>query len=460
MILNKKNVLIISLVFASVNCFSVSLYDLSELTLQSNIDILEADTAYKEQLISTKSLDGYYVPSLSVNATANIADKHDWSYVPDYLSSSLSYSQTLPGGASFSIELNYNFNAITFNNNRYMAQSPYISFNLSQSLFPFWLQGKKNDPVYQSFRQNEECYYYKFLYTKKDVLTQLFQNYISALTSLNEMAMNKNSIDFYEEQIESLKELKSGGNTSLAEILEVENQKWNAQQNYMVAYSNYAMYVKILKSICNKDFNESELKDITDKDIESLVELVSYNQIDPLQKIYNLKIQMIQSSRVLEKQSTAPVLVVSVKPSWNLKTTTQNEWITAWDKNMDPSNTVMSLGIDFTPMFNGLFKQKGKKYKLEKNQTEESYKAYMMQKDIIKSQYEIILANYTRQKEIITSLYESGLNELKDYEKQFKAGAISKLDYDSVRIRVQNCGYSKDNVDLYVKLYAFLIKIQ
>ena len=44
-------------------------------------------------------------------------------------------------------------------------------------------------------------------------------------------------------------------------------------------------------------------------------------------------------------------------------------------------------------------------------------------------------------------------------EKQYTTGAISKIDYDSIKFRVENCNLNMEINELYVWLYDFLIKI-
>ena len=255
----KRIIFVLLFIFSFVNCFALSISDLTKLALESNVEIKSALSAYKTQRLSSKYLNGAYVPLITLNSAGKVPKGYEWKNLPNYFDSSIVYTQPLPGGTSVSIEPDYSFNTITVNTDTYLTQSFNIAFSLSQSLLPFWVQGKILDPLIRSSKQNEDYYYYQLLCTKKDVIIQLIQNYVYALVSLNESAIYKNSIDFYDEQIESLKEFEERGNISRAKILEIEDLKWTALKNLMSSQMNFTMYIQILKTICGQDFDEKQI---------------------------------------------------------------------------------------------------------------------------------------------------------------------------------------------------------
>lgn len=460
MLFIKRSFYFILFILCSLYCFSLSITDLATFALESNFEIQTASNTYKTQIFSSKNLNGSYTPSLSLTTATTIPKDYDLQLAPNYLDSNIIYSQPLPGGTSLSIGVDYNFTALTINNDRYITQVPNISFSLKQSLLPFWIQGQKKDPVKLSFKQNEEYYYYQLLCTKKNVLIQLLQNYVYALISLNEIAVYKNLIIFYEEEIESLKVFESIGNISKSSIIEVENSKWNTQQNLIAAQVNYATYIQTLKKLCGRDFDENLLEYSGLQNYEVYLIKILDEIIDPLEKVYNLNIQMIKTANVSEKQTSAPILNFSVKPEWILDSTTQGEWKSAWKDISTPSNWTFSLGIDFTPLFMASANQNDKKYQLKYKDAMESYNSFLKQKEFVKYQYEKMLLEYMERKEIISELINLGIQELNDCKIQYEAELISKLDYDSVRVKVENYGYSKSSIELYILLYNILIKVQ
>ena len=80
------------------NAFSLSFKELIEITLQNNPDILAAQNGYDLACLSLKTLNSTYVPQVSLSSSTTLPDEYEWDTTPDYFSSSVTYSQPLPGG--------------------------------------------------------------------------------------------------------------------------------------------------------------------------------------------------------------------------------------------------------------------------------------------------------------------------------------------------------------------------
>ena len=257
---NKKRYLVLILIIYSVYIYSISLEDVINYTLNNNFEIKTAEKKYQEGIIISKTLNGSYTPEISFSSITEISDEYNWDSIPDMYSSSINYTQPLPGGMTFSLGATYSFNSILMCEERGLSQNPTISISLTQSLFPFWIQKKIKDPIYVSSKQKKELSYYELLYIKKNVLQNLIHSYMYAMTTNNEMIMSQNSIELYERQINALKMLEISGKSTHAKILELENIKWNAQQNLISIKSNYLSYVQKLKSICGLEIDKMTLE--------------------------------------------------------------------------------------------------------------------------------------------------------------------------------------------------------
>lgn len=456
----RHNILVLIYISISISCFSLTIYDLLEFTIESNLEIQEAQKNYEMQILSSKNNDGFFSPSISINTSTNIPKHYEFDSFSNNFDSNIIYSQPLSSGTTVSFEFNNNFNTISLNNDAYVSQSSKIVFSLSQTLLPFWFQGQIEDPMKLSLKQKEEYYYYQLLYVKKNVLIQVLQNYILALVSRNEIAIWENTLNYYTEQINSLKNLIEKGNESQLKVIEVENLKWTAQQNLIAARTNYATYIQNLKKTCGRDFDDTLLETTNINNSNKYI-LSFLNEVtDPLERIYLLKTQMLKTNRILEKQSSAPVLKVTVIPIWNYDTVKQEEWKTILETKEQPENWTVSLGINLSPMIMALAKKDNEKYQLEIQFAQEAYSSYLNQKNFVKQQYELLLLNYLQQKETISNLYDLGIQELIEYEYQFNIGNINKLDFDSVCLKVKNCGHSKSCIELYILLYEMLVKLQ
>ena len=438
----------------SYNFFPFSFSDLVEAALQNNLDIASAKSDYDSALLSSKTYDSSFAPGLSFSSSSTISKDYDWNTNPDYFSTYVTYTQPLPGGTTLSATGTYSFTSASAGDDQYISQIPKVSFTLSQSLLPFWTQGTIKDPTVLSARQQAEYYRLQLLYTKKSVLQNLIQNYAYALIDKNKIQIYRNSVCLAEEQIEALKKLKSSGSTSQAKITELESSKWGYEEDLMSVQASYCSYLQNLKSMCG-----CEIDDIENTLTES--EEIIFNETlssDPIDSIYQLKLQMLKTSRVLQKQNSAPTLTLTLQPSWTLETVKNTEWKNAWNNGENPSWSA-TISINLSPLLNAAVSRNEEKYEISYEKAEKSYDNYLRQKQYVQEQYQSLIQNYSMQLENVTKLYEEGKAELEDYGIQYEAGAISRLDFDSVKIRVENCELSKNCVEIYKWLYGVLLSM-
>ncbi len=496
--LKKLNLSIIFLFILS-DLSSFSLSDLITSALQNNSDIASAQSNYESAILSSKTLDGTFAPGISFSSSTNLSKDYDWNTSPDYFSTYVTYSQPLPGGTTISATGTYSFTSTTtfsattatttdagnLTAQRYISQNPNVSFTLSQSLLPFWAQGTIKDPTILGAKQQAEYYRLQVLATKKSVLQNLLQNYAYAQIYKKQIQLYQNSISLIEKQIAALRELKTSGSTNQAKITELESTKWSYQEDLMSVQASFYSYLQNLKNICACEIAENDLfdDDFTDfppsEEIFTAFSDISANPktsdptapatstnnsipADPMEKIYQLKLQMLKTNRILEKQKSAPTLSLSLQPAWSFEKTKadnwQAAWKNAWEAGENPTWTA-SLGLNLSPLLSSTVSQSKKQYEISYAQAEKSYENYLLQKHYVQEQYQTLVLNYSQQLENVANLYEEGKRELEDYKTQYEAGAISRLDFDSVKLRVENCGLSKNCVEIYKWLYTILKKM-
>lgn len=456
----KKSFCIFFVCFVFCKAFSLSFDELIEITLQNNTDIFSAQNSYDQACLSLNTLNGAYAPQVSLSSSTSLSDEYKWDTSPDYFSSSITYSQPLPGGTTLGFTGSFSFNSADFLEERYISQNPSLNFSLTQSLFPFWAQGKIKNPAKLSAKQQKDYYYNQLLYTKKTVLQNLVQNYIYAAVYKNQIQIYENSIYLLDKQIEISNQLLKTGAVNQTRITELQSSKWSYQQDLMSAKSSYISYIQNLKTICGTAFENDSLS-LENKTLPKLddftkgILLITDNITDPLEESYKLKIELLKTNHTLEKQSSAPTVSLSVQPSWSFDPKKQDEWK---DAN-SPSSWSATIGVNLSPLFSGSISKKEQQYELSYQATENSLNAYITQKEFVLQQYKTILENYKAQLEEISNLYNAGRAELKDIESLFTAGSISELDFDSVKVRVENCRLNMETIELYVWLYEVLCNI-
>lgn len=448
---NKTIFSLIIWIFSS-SAYSLSFSDLVTCTLENNLDICSAQAAYNSAKLSRKTLNGNYVPSLSVSSSTALTDKIE----QNYMESQITLTQPIISGTTISTSGNFSCNLFGIGEEKYISQSPKISVTLSQSLFPYWLQGTIQDPTKLVLKQQENYYYNQLLYTKKTVLENLFRTFACLQIYDLEAQIYKNYIQFLEEQILALDELKKNGNTNQARITELESSRWNYQMDLMSVEANYNNSLKNIKTICNSDFTSIEKKSFFENSIREYLE----EDFDPLERIYEIKNVILDIERIQQKQSTAPLLNVSVQPEWNLNAVRSSEWKEAWNRENKVSPVwVTSVSVDFSAFLNSIIKKDKKQYELNFENSEKLYNSYLKEKDFIREQYNSLYKRYCEQEYIIMNLVIQSTKELEDYEKEYSAGAISKLDFESSKIKIENFQLNLECIKVNKWLYKNLLEL-
>ena len=174
--MTKKLISLGLLLFFSFRAFSISLDDLSKMILESNQDIQSANADYEKEILSSKYLNGAYVPRVTLSSSSTMLKNEVSNELPEKISSNITYAQPLPGGTTISLEADYIFNSAKNDELYYLKQDSALSLTLSQSLVPFWTQGQIKDPVKLSAKKRED-YYYNQLVNYLHILLLSFLNH-------------------------------------------------------------------------------------------------------------------------------------------------------------------------------------------------------------------------------------------------------------------------------------------
>lgn len=454
-----KKIFFFILIFFCFNTkiFSINLPELIESTIFNNIEIRTALNNYESILISKRTFDGVFSPSITTGFSESIT-KND-SEIKN-ISSFLSYSQPLPGGLIVSTIGNFAIISQKNINDNYLYQTPSVKFTITQSLFPFWLQGIKNDPQIENFNLQSECSYYQYINTKKTILINLVQNYINALIYKNEIETHKNSIEIVNKQISVLNDMKDIGASNLSKIIELENLRWTYQQNLLSSEIDLNSCIKNLKTISCINFDE-ELIDISLENdfIEIIHKILDYIN-DPVELLYQKTLEIIKVKRIYEKQTSAPYLNVSLSPTWSLNGVKKRHLLDVLLTMEKPSNWELSLSVDFSPLLLNGIRKNSERYTLSYEKTLDEYNSYISHKEFAKREYMSLLDFYGIQRRELSSLIHRASIELEDYKKIFEEGSISEIEFLSIETRLKNQKVTKNIIDLNILLYKFLFNMQ
>lgn len=453
----KKNILILILIYFNLNLFSIDIKELIESTVLNNVEIKNALNNYESTLISKKTIDGVFSPSISTGISGTIT-KNDSE--PQNFSTSLSYSQPLPGGLVFSTIGNFGVLSQNILNENYLYQTPSIKINISQSLLPFWLQGMKNDPIIENVKLQSEYSYCQYINTKKTMIINLVQNYFNALIYKNEIETHKNSIEIVNKQIIALNNMKDIGASNLSKIIELENLRWSYKQNLLSSEIDFTSCIRNLKTISCVDFDEKMINTSIDNNIFEMIHKTLDYISNPLELLYKKTLEILKVNRIYERQNSAPYINVSLSPTWSMKGAKKENILDTWSTMGNPSKWEMSFSIDFSPLFLDITRKNSKKFTLSYEKTLDEYKSYIKQKEIIKIQYMTLLDSYKSQEKDLLNLILRTRLELEDYKNLFEEGSISEIDFLLIETRLKNQEITKNILELNILLYEFLVDMQ
>jgi outer membrane protein TolC len=429
------------------------------LAISTNGDVLSAQYTYESACLSFTTLDGAYAPSVTTSASSTVPDGYGWGTCPDSVSSSVSVTQPLPGGTSIGVTGTYALSAVAAADTRYVTQVPEVAFTLSQSLYPFYAQGKFHNPERLSLQQKKEYYYNQLLYVKQQKLETVTQYYILSLIYRKKMEIYETSIAYIEEQLDAINELRKSGGANMTKIAELESSRMSNEQDLADVRITYRQYVQYLKEACGMFSGEPEETGLPQNGIASTLALTGGVQ-DPCARELLLKIDILKTAAVLAKQSAAPVIALSLEPVWTLETEKASNWQSAWKYDSDSVCTwTAGVSLNMTPLISSLVSRTGESEEIEMRTAQDVYRAYLEQKEAVREQYEQLRESFEEQLSGAEKLCTDADSLGGDMKQQLDTGAVCQLDYDAVHVQVKIRHASLECIRLYVWLYSWLGKM-
>ena len=410
--------------------------------LESNPQILSAKADYEASLLLSKNGGGAFAPGLSLSGSETTEDNY---------SASLTYSQPLPGGTALQFTGSYDYSSVQMQGTRIERKNPRLSLSLNQSLFPFWMAGKFTDPKILSYRLQEQYYFNQLQYSKQNVVIDVIQNCVYAGIEYKKIESLQNSIRIVQLQYEALNELKKSGGANEAQLVELDNSKWSYELELLSAQANYWGYIQKIKSMCYADYDlfaEEKIcslipKEYTADDFIGFYKDISEYDSDPYAAALKLKAMLEENNIINEKQNNAPVLGLSASVPYDTDNKKMGDW-------------TLGLSLDFSPLFSSLAGSNLKRVEIGMESARAVYEAYIEQKQFLIAQYDLILIDYEKQINKTNELIEKYELQVNDKAQQLEQGIITKLDYESEKIRLDNCRLTYESLQLNVWLYKVL----
>lgn len=421
----------------------------------SNAEVLEAEAAYDSSCLSSDTLGGIYAPSLSVSSSASIGGDYELWDVPKSFTPAVTFTQPLPGGTKAGITGSYSITSNTITDRQYVTQSPEISISLSQSLLPFWLQGKKRNPEKLSLEQKRLYNYYQLLYTRQQKIIATSQYYILCQIYRKKIQVQEASIAFRTKQVQAYNELRKAGKTSRADVTDLEAKLFGERQGLYEMQLTYEQYLESLRDACGTeaDFTEG-LSSITSVKQNAYLELMDGKK-DPCALSLLANIEAEENERVLNAQKNSPVLNLSFTSGYTMEEVDADRWRDAWNDKGQKSWSA-GISVDLAPLFSASASKSKKHDEIELRTARQSYSSYLLQRQRVRMQYESLCASFKEQVPHAEQLFREAESLMPDVEKRYRAGGISEIDYEGYKFQAVSAHASYDCLVLYVWLYEWL----
>ena len=456
-----KRIFVLPLLFLNSFCYSkTTIETLWDSIIHNNTDVNSVRTSYQNAVIDYKTLQGLFIPGISLNSTTNFGENYSKGDYPSYINNSLLIEQKLPGGARLDLSASYNLGYAEYNEQTYVNQTPKIGLTYSQSMLPFYLQGTLFSPDIKLLKINKE-YQKKYLdYICKEKIKTLTKEYIYSLIYKNKSEIYANSIAFKNQKKEIIRKLIEQGSQNQTNLLEIENSILLDIQNKTEIDSSYVQCVNnlsILTGLDFSEFNDEELPLIKNIDKENLIG--SYG--DPYKELCLLIINKYETQKILIRQDNAPSFSVSLSDIINLKDNKAGDWKDSWtDWKDDKKNTwVVGIGFDFTNCLRGNF---GKQYKKNENELQtakNSYNQYLIQCENLLGIYKNALDSFNYEVASTKKLITTNEQLLESKKELKNKGIISEYDYLNASEELKILKLTYETHKLYRWLYEFLIFI-
>ncbi|MBQ3642863.1 TolC family protein [bacterium] len=460
-----KKIFLLALFVLNFFCYpKTTLEVLWDSIIENNSEVNSVRTNYKNALIDYVTLQGLYIPSVNLNSIVNLGENYSKGDYPSYINNTLSIGQRLPGGSQLVLDVSYNLSYADYNEETYVNQIPKIGLTFSQSMFPFYLQGKLCSPDVQLLKINKEYQEKYYDYICKEKIKSVTREYIYALIYGKKSEIYESSIKLKNQKKEIIKKLIDQGRQNQSNLIEIENSLLMDIQNKAEIFSSYVQCINNLTLLTGanfydlSDFSLEELPDIEILENDGLEKIDCY---DAYERMLLLNIKKFETQSSIIKQDNAPYISFNLTDIINLNDKKACDWKDSWtDWKDDKKNTwAFGIGVDFTNFFKGNYSKQYDKNNNELQSAKSSYYNYLEQKKKLFQIYKKSLESLESEILSTEELIENNEKILLAKTELMEKGLISEFEYINALEEFKILKLTYENYCLFRWLYNFLIFI-
>lgn len=184
-------------------------------------DIANSNYEYSCAMLRQQTLNGYFTPGVFISTDFDSFGQKNFFEKNSTVAASLGYEQKIISGTSFKAVTNYSLYTDNIKRDKYI-QNPSLSFVFIQSLKPYWLQGKKKDPIREQYALEKKYSYYKYECSKIIAIQNLVEYFFNIKICNTKLKYIQNQINLCNIKLDSLKKMRENGSINVNDEIATE----------------------------------------------------------------------------------------------------------------------------------------------------------------------------------------------------------------------------------------------
>jgi hypothetical protein len=442
------------------------------MSITNDTNIINAKKEYELSLINKKyRFLQWWSPSFTLSN--NLTYPYEKDEFDDKLTSnttSLDLSLPLPTGSILGIGGSYTLARDILETSTLEEQdwgySQDAGFNVSfsQRINPWWMHTRRS-PYSRLADIQSMLSHNNYNSSVRNTLFSAVEAYINLRKIERSIKQIHEAFIIYDELLQAYRELLVSGGTSWREYEKIRSEKWDYESELFALENNrmstqrelYRLSGMVTENICNEV--------LTDPDHAIFTQMfsgLSRQAIVSLEEnSFRLQKESLETSRILDRQANSPGLKVTWGTSYKLPVKPSDSLWDAWGEkdNFEDNklnNWSLTILIDFSSFLSPVNSKATKQYNAEINILDELLKTFIIEKNKEMLFTKRMTAQLQDQIKILSSLITNETIHLNDNEKLKDAGAITALEYNQSRLKLNEKITVLNNLQDDLWFYKFI----
>lgn len=339
-----------------------------------------------------------------------------------------------------------------------------FSIGLSQSLNPWWFHSRQNPysrnaAIQSSISKND------YNLAIKGMLFTAIEAYISLRKIERSITRLEATLVVYDELLSATQQLFDRGSVPWREYEKVRLEKWEYESSLFALKNDHASVQAELFRITGVKIENVSFETLVTPEDDLFIGIfmnIQKEAIDFLEQnsLYLTK-ESLQMSRLLNRQTNAPSLMIEWSTLYKLPISDKSSLRDVWKQdNFDNNirnNWTLTISLDLSVLLSTINRMQTRQFNEEMRTVDKLLRTLVMEKQKERQQYEIQLNNVNEQIARLTVIIANDDVRIQENEVLRTRGAISSLEYDQAMLEYKEKQALLLNLKDDLWLYTFII---